>query len=182
MQTLIPDAVSTQAQPWGRAGRVLGWSLSGKALVLLAAGLLGAVPAFFHTGLIWMMFAWDGLIAALALLDAVLLPAPQALTVTRRFIHSPAIGIETEIDYEVEQASHGILAVTLTDALHPALLATPQALPLKVYPRETSHVSLRVRPRERGDLGLGRIYLRYRGLLGLAERWAACAAEQNIRV
>jgi uncharacterized protein (DUF58 family) len=37
-------------------------------------------------------------------------------------------------------------------------------------------------PGRRGDFRLGKVYLRYRGALGLVERWAVCDAKQDVRV
>ena len=54
------------------------------------------------------------------------LPDPSAILVTRRFLHSPALGERTEIEYEVVQQSNGIVTISVTDDLHAALIATPR--------------------------------------------------------
>jgi uncharacterized protein (DUF58 family) len=182
MQTLIPQAVTAEARYLGRAGRVLGFGLSTRALLLVAAGLLWAIPGFFHPHLIWMMLAWDGLIALLVVLDGMGLPAPSAIKVTRRFLHSPALGERTEIEYEVVQQSNGIVTVSVTDDLHAALIAVPRTLNVVAYPRDAVRVVLESYPARRGDFRLGKIYLRYRGALRMVERWAVCDAEQDVRV
>jgi uncharacterized protein (DUF58 family) len=182
MQTLIPNPVTAPAHPNGRFGRVLGFGLTPRALLLLLAGLLDAIPAFFHPHRLWLMFAWDALVALLIALDATRLPAPEDLAVTRRFVHSPAIGLETEIAYTVHHEAGAILSIALTDELHPSVLATPRALRLTAYPREAASVALTLRPRERGDAALGRIFLRYRSALALIERWAVADTAQRIRI
>jgi uncharacterized protein (DUF58 family) len=182
MQTLIPPPVTAKARYLGRAGRVLGFGLSPRTLLLLIAGVLWAIPAFFHSHRLWIMLAWDGLIALLAVVDGVSLPAPSAITVTRRFLHSPALGERTEVEYEVVQQSRGIVTVSVTDDLHPALIAAPRALTVVAYPRDLVRAVMDCYPGRRGDFRLGKIYLRYRGPLRLVERWAVCEAEQEIRV
>lgn len=182
MQTLIPQPVTARARYLGRAGRVLGFGLSAKALLLLIAGVLWAIPAFFHPHRLWMMLAWDGVIALLLVVDAMGLPSPSAIAVTRRFLNSPQLGERTEVEYEVVQESRGIVEVRLTDDLHTALLATPRSLTAVAYPRDAVRAVLEIYPRQRGDFRLGKIYLRYRGALRLVERWAVCDAEQNLRV
>jgi uncharacterized protein (DUF58 family) len=182
MQTLIPQPVTAEARYLGRAGRVLGFGLSARALLFLAAGLLWAIPAFFHPHRIWIMLAWDGLIALLVVLDGMGLPAPSAIKVTRRFLHSPALGERTEIEYEVVQLSDGIVTVSVTDDLHGALIAIPRTLNVVAYPRDAVRVVLESYPARRGDFRLGKIYLRYCGALRLVERWAVCDAEQDVRV
>jgi hypothetical protein len=74
MQTLIPQSATGQAKALGKAGRVLGYGLTPLAVGLFAAGLLMAVPAFFHLRQIGFMLGWDGLIALLVVIDAVRLP------------------------------------------------------------------------------------------------------------
>ena len=182
MQTLIPQPITAKARYLGRAGRVLGFGLSGRALLLLVAGVLWAIPAFFHNHRIWMMLVWDGLIGLLIVLDGMRLPASSAITVTRRFLHSPALGERTEVEYEVVQESNGIVTVLVTDDLHPALIAIPRPLAVLAYPRDAVRALLECYPGRRGDFKLGKIYLRYRGALRLVERWAVCDAEQDVRV
>ena len=182
MQTLIPQPVTARARYLGRAGRVLGFGLSARALLLLVAGVLWAIPAFFHPHRAWMMLAWDGLIVLMIVLDGMRLPAPSAITVTRHFLHSPALGDCTEIEYEVVQQSNVIVTVLVTDDLHPALIAVPRPLAVVTYPRDAVRAVLECYPGRRGDFRLGKIYLRYRGALRLVERWAVCDAEQDVRV
>jgi len=182
MQTLIPQPATARAHYLGRAGRVLGFGLSVRALLLLVAGVLWAVPAFFHPHRLWMMLVWDGLIALLVIVDLLSLPEPFVIEVTRRFVNSPALGERTEIEYEVKQQSNGIVTISVTDDLHPALIVTPRSLRVVAYPRDAVRVVLECYPGGRGDFRLGKIYLRYRGALQLVERWAVCDAEQDVRV
>jgi uncharacterized protein (DUF58 family) len=138
VQTLIPEPVTATARPNGRSsrlGRSLAFGLTSRALLLLLAGLLLSIPAFFHPHRIWMMLAWDALVLALIAFDLSKLPAPQAITITRRFLNSPAIGDATGIVHEVLQRSDSILELRVTDDLHPALIATPQTHTALAYPR-----------------------------------------------
>jgi uncharacterized protein (DUF58 family) len=182
MQTLIPQPITATARYFGRAGRVLGFGLSARSLLLLVAGVLWSIPAFFHPHRIWMMLVWDGLIGLLIVLDGIRLPAPSAIAATRRFLHSPALGERTEIEYEVVHQSDGIVRISITDDLHPALIGLPQSVTVVAYPRDAVRGLLECYPGRRGDFRLGKIYLRYRGVLGLVERWAVCDAEQDLRV
>ena len=100
---LIPSPLTARAKPNGRWGRVFGFGLTARALLLLLAGLLAALPAFYHPGRLWIMLAWDAVVAGLIAWDAWLLPAPGQMEVTRSFVQAPAIGEETEIAYTVVQ-------------------------------------------------------------------------------
>lgn len=182
MQTLIPEPVTAVARPSGRFGRALGFGLTPRALLLLLAGTLLSIPAFFHPHRLWIMLAWDALVATLILFDLTQLPSPDNLTITRRFIHSPALGEPTEIVHEVLQQSNALLEVRVTDELHLALIATPQTQSILAYPREPAKTAQSCYPSRRGDFRLGKVFLRYRGALRLVERWAVADTEQQVRV
>ena len=128
------------------------------------------------------MVAWDALVLLLAILDAAMLSAPAKITVERRFESSPVLGERTEITIEVTQESNQILEMRVTDALDPALDAMPAAKRVLAYPRDTARVMIECTPNARGDVALGEVFLRYRGTLKLAERWASVDLRQNIRV
>jgi uncharacterized protein (DUF58 family) len=146
------------------------------ALILLSAGLLMAVPAFFHPRQIGFMLGWDGLIALLVLIDAVRLPRPERFTVTRTFVDSPQLGqptrIELAVRYEPDAVRNSVIDVRMVDDLHPSLVAVPAVQRVEAFPREDAVSTSTIYARERGDFALGRVYLRYRGAFRLIERWA----------
>jgi uncharacterized protein (DUF58 family) len=187
IQTLIPPPLQAAAHPQGRWGRIFGYALTPRALLLLASGCLLAIPGFFLAGVhnqgwTWAMLGWDALLLLLALYDAGMLPAPAAIEVKRRFENSPVLGEPTQITLEVTQSSNHILDLRITDALHPAVDPMPATQRILVYPRDPARTAVDCTPNMRGDIVLGNVYLRYRGALQLVERWAAAGLEQNIRV
>ena len=182
MQTLIPQPVTATAVPQGRRGWLFGFALTPRALYLLLAGVLLAIPAFFVPHTLWMMPAWDIVILLLALVDALRLPAPAGLRVERRFEHAPALGEAAPVILSVVQHSARRLRVGLTDASHPALDLAPRNHFVDCYPHDPATLQVSTRPARRGDLPLGQIFLRYRSGMGLAERWAAAPAAQTVRV
>jgi len=173
MQTLIPQSASAKAQPIGRTGRLLGFGLTPLAMILLAAGLVLAAPAFWHPRWIWWMFAWDGVVLLLALLDAALLPRPADFAVTRSFLDSPQQGQPTRVELSVVMQADALVDLRLVDDLDTALVATPAEQRVQAYPRDPAVSVTTIYPRQRGDFTMRRVYLRYRGTLKLAERWAA---------
>ncbi len=175
MRTLIPPPASGRAQPLGRTGRWLGFGLTARALWLIVAGLLLALPAFWRPRAVWLVVAWDLLVLALALWDALRLPRPRQLAVSRTFLDSPQLGLATRVELAVTTEADQVLDVRVTDDLHPALVGVPETRHTEVFPRDPARIELNVWPRERGEFALGWIYLRWRGVLGLAERWGAAA-------
>ena len=179
IQTLIPAPVKARAEARG-----FGFALTARTLSLLLAGCLLAVPGFFHREWVWIgaMIGWDALVLLLAIIDVLTLPAPSQITVERRFEDSPVLGETTSIEIEVTQESNQIVDVRLSDALHPALAAVPPEGRVRAFPRDAVRITLECVPNTRGDAKLGKIYLRYRSALGLAERWARAGLEQEVRI
>ncbi len=177
MRTLIPPAASGQARPLGRSGRWFGFGLTTRALWLIVAGLALAVPAFWRPRAVWFMVGWDALVLLLAVWEVWRLPRPRQLTVRRTFLDSPQLGVTTRIELGVTAESGEVLAVRVTDDLHPALVGVPETRRMEVFPREAATVALTVWPRERGEFAMGLVFLRWRGALGLAERWGAAAPQ-----
>jgi uncharacterized protein (DUF58 family) len=182
MQTLIPQSASATAKPLGKWGRALGFGLTPLTLCLFASGFLLAVPAFYHPRDIYFMLAWDGLLALAALVDAVLLPKPEAITVTRGFLDSPQLGEGTRVERAVKQESDSVLDVRLVDDLHPSLIGAPPTQRVEAFPREDAVSMTTVYPLQRGDFALGKVFLRYRGVFKLVERWAVAEPSQRVRV
>lgn len=173
MQTLIPKDAKAIAHPTGRTGRLLGFGLTPLAVWLFAAGFLLSVPAFYHARRIGFMFAWDGLLLLAVALDRLLLPKPEALTVTRRFVDSPQLGQPTRVELALEHRANAVLDVRAVDDLHPALTGEPAMQRVSVFPREEAVSVTTVYPNHRGDFALRKVFLRYRGALKLVERWAS---------
>lgn len=179
IQTLIPTPVNARARARG-----FGYALTGRALLLLVAGGLLALPGFLNPlrGWVWAMVAWDALVIVLAVVDAVMLPVPSAITVGRRFGNSAVLGELTEVELEITQESNQILKVRLSDALHPALAAMPLSGEVRAFPRDAAAAMFQCVPNARGDVVLGKVFLRYSAALNLVERWAEADLEQGIRL
>ncbi len=175
MRTLIPPPASGRAQPLGRTGRWLGFGLTPRALWLIVAGFVLALPAFWRPHAVWFMVGWDALVVLLALWDALRLPRPRQLVVSRTFLDSPQLGLPTRVELAVTSDAEQVLDVSVTDDLHPALVGVPETRHVEVFPRDPARVEFTIWPRERGEFALGWVYLRWRGALGLGERWGAAA-------
>ncbi len=182
IQTLIPAPATAEARAPGRYGRFLGTTLTARALLLLAAGALWAIPGFFHLRWLPLMLAWDALVIALVIADALSLPPARALRVTRTFLDSPVLARETRIELEIQQATNSPLLLHVADDLHSALAQLPPSGTLTAWPRDPARIAFSVTPTRRGDFPLGGIWLRCRRSLGLVERRTVSRPEQRVRV
>ena len=176
--SLHPEPVRASAKPRGR----LAFGLTPRAMILLAVGLLLALPGFFKDNLSMGIWVWEAVVCFAIVLDGLRLPAAQLIAVERSWSNAPSIDSETEIELAVEQTGGTILECRLADDLPDALVATPATHLLRAFPGIRATVRYRIEPRERGDVRAGAVYVRYRSGLGLVEFWAVAPLEQTVRV
>jgi len=173
-----PEPIRAACRPRGR----LAFGLTPRTIWLLVAGLALALPGFFSARLAYGMLLWDGLVIVAALLDAMRLPAPQSITVERSWNNAPSLSSATEIEIAVEQNGGTILDCRIVDDLPEALVGVPLTHRLRAWPRVRARLRYTIEPRERGDVTTGAVYLRYRSLVGLIDKWAIAPLEQTVRV
>ncbi len=177
--SLAPPSVSAPAAHRSR----LSFGLTRRTLLLFLAGTLWLVPGFFIPKIAWGMSAWDLVLLLAVILDARRLPPPRKIVVERVWRNAPALANETEIEIRLTQQGAMILRCTATDDLTVALVESPPAINLDLYPNGQSNARYHFIPRERGDHNIGYVYLRYRtASLGLVERWAFADLRQQVRV
>ena len=176
--SLHPEKVRATCRPRGR----FAFGLTPRAIWLLAAGLLLALPGFFDARLGYAMLLWDALVLIGCVLDGMRLPPAREITVERSWSNAPALQSETEIELAVEHGGGTILECRLTDDLPDALVAAPAMERLRAFPRLRASLRYTIDPRERGDAKAGSVYLRYASPLGLVEKWGIAPLEQTVRV
>jgi uncharacterized protein (DUF58 family) len=176
--SLHPEPVRGRCKPRGRVA----FGLTPRAMLLLAAGLLLALPGFFSDRLSFGMYVWDLIVCIAIVADALRLPAAHSIAIERSFSNAPALDSETVIELAVEQNGGAILDCRLIDNLPNALVVTPATHILRVFPGIRASLRYSIYPRERGDARAGDVYLRYRSGLGLIEFWAVAALQQTVRV
>ena len=176
--SLHPDAVSAACRPRGR----FAFGLTPRAIWLLVASLVLALPGFFDAHLAYGMLLWDAIILAAALWDGARLTAPQQITVDRSWSNAPSLDSATEIELGVLQTGSAILVCRVVDDLPDALVREPATRLLRAYPNVRASLRYQFEPRERGDAKAGAVFLRYTSSLGLIERWAVAPLEQTVRV
>jgi uncharacterized protein (DUF58 family) len=176
--SLHPQPVRANCKPRGR----LAFGLTPRAMLLLAAGLLLALPGFFSDRLSFAMCGWDLIVCIAIVADALRLPAAHSIAIERSWSNAPALDSDTGIELAIEQNGRAILECRLIDDLPDALVGTPATHILRVFPGIRASLRYRIQPRERGDARAGDVYLRYRSGLGLIEFWAVATLRQTVRV
>lgn len=176
--TVQPDTARAPAQPRGR----LAWALTPRTLYLLLGGCLFLIPAFFRPGYAFCVVAWDVCVLVAALADAVRLPAPRAIDCERMWLGAPSLGREVELELAVAQHGDSLIHCTIIDDLPSAFVEEPARHTLDAYPEARASIRYHFIPMQRGDHATGRMYLRYRSTIGLAERWAVADLIQTVRI
>ncbi len=149
--------------------------------------LLLAVPALLSLGvlvdraLLLPLLSLDGLIAFVALVDAVL-SRGAAVEVTRRAPEVFSLGEHNRVHLELRSTDGHARVVHVSDDLFPG--ATSPDLPLQVTlaPGDVAEASYRVVPERRGGFTLGDHFVRYASRLRLWTRQVRISARDPVRV
>jgi uncharacterized protein (DUF58 family) len=129
-----------------------------------------------------ILFAWDGLVIALAIVDLARLVKPGQLKITRKWSAPLSIGAESSVSLTVENEGRSVVEVRLSDYVPPALRRDLALLDARVGAIDLAEVSYTVNPRERGDMEIGRVALSWSSAWRLVERWGTVPIEQRVRV
>lgn len=155
---------------------------SRRAIAVLLAGVL-IIPAgyLWGGGMIWF-WLYNGMFAALSIVDLAMLPKRRSLAVTRilpdRAEHKQSFDIR--IDVSFREAPRFPLSVEAADDLP---LTFMEHLPLKQrFEGKELQFTYSTQPSERGDYPLRYVYVRYSGVIGLWNKQARVATEQIVSV
>ncbi len=178
--SLHPEPVRAACQPRGR----FAFGLTPRTIWLLVAGLALALPGFFFARLGYGMLIWDALVLVAA---CCWIGSRLAL---RRRNHRGALVEQRALSFQpnrnrnrrrTERRNNIWIAASSTICrkrwwpcrLHGVCASIRACGPLCATP------SIRA---QRGDVTTGSVYLRYRSLLGLIDKWAMAPLQQTVRV
>ncbi len=175
---LVPKPVTAAAQ----RSRRFGVGFGRRFFLLIAVGVLWAVPAFWDARFLLVMLAWDALALLAWAIDLSTLPSPRQLVLERSWSGPAALSDKVEVTISVQNLSGTSIECRILDDVPQALRSEPPAIVVKAARRDSNSVSYTARPLERGDVKLGAAYLRYQSSARFAERWAKAEIGQTIRV
>ena len=175
---LVPKPVTAAAQK----NRRFGVGFGQRFFLLIAVGVLWAVPAFWDKHFLLVMLAWDAFVFLAWAIDLSSLPGPHQLVVQRSWGAPAALSDNVDVTISLQNLSGTSIECRLLDDVPETLRHEPPTLVLKAPRRDTSATSYTARPLERGDVKLGAAYLRYQSVAHFAERWAKADIGQTVRV
>jgi uncharacterized protein (DUF58 family) len=178
VRSLAPAPIEAAARPNGHFGGGAG----PRFFLLLGAGFAWLIPGAFNPAYFWGLLIWDALLVIFFLRDWARLPRATSLKVRRECVHALSIGVAVEISLEVNNPSPLGLRIMAMDELAPSIWHKLRWLSFLAPAGSYGRVSQRFTPGERGDVKLGKVYLRYRSAFDMAERWAVADLDQTVRI
>jgi uncharacterized protein (DUF58 family) len=176
--TFVPATVSARAHSTGR----LKFGFGTRFFLVLLLGLGWVVPAVWFPRLIVGMFFWDGLFLLLWLQDLLRLPKPAELELQRVWSSPPSLGVRSKVSIKLHNfGSHAVFARVVDEAPR-ALRDAPPVMELTAPAGGSRGAEYDILPGQRGDLAIGKTYLRFQSAIGLAERWAVAETAATARV
>jgi len=172
-----PPAIAT-----ARANGRIPFGFGSRFFVALLLGLGWLVPAWWMPRLIVAMFLWDALLLAAWFWDLQALPRAGQLEVRRIWRLRPALAVPATITIALRNAGKLAIHAAIVDEAPPQLRLEPPTLGLFINGNRTAAAEYSILPGERGDVRLGRTFLRYQSPMHLAERWAVAETSQVVCV
>ena len=176
--TFIPAVATARAHSAGRFRIGFGT----RFFVALLIGLVWVVPAAWSPRLIAGMFVWDGLFLLLWLQDLLRLPKPGELELQRVWHSPPSLGVRSKVSVELHNFGRRPVFARVTDETSRALRREPPTVELAVPAGISASAEYEILPAQRGDLPIGKFFVRYQSALRLAERWAVAETSASVRV
>jgi uncharacterized protein (DUF58 family) len=176
--SLVPPRIEARLLSRGR----LPFAFGTRFFVALLLGLIWLAPAWWSPRLIAAMFLWDALVLAAWLFDLLHLPAPSQLEARRIWNSAPSLARPATIEIEIQNYSRTPIYASLIDETPLALRDQPPAMDIAVPNAAPVRHAYPIVPRTRGDVAVGKLFLRYRTSFSFAERWAAADLAQTVRI
>jgi uncharacterized protein (DUF58 family) len=175
---LAPPAVAAPAARFSR----FPFAFAPRFFVALVAGLAWLGPAWWDWRFALLMLAWNLTVLVAWAIDVRQLPRPGSLQVSRAWLAPVSLGVEAVVEIAVANRTPRRLTAFVRDDVPPPLtLGVPQ-VQVTLPALSSASATYRIHPTQRGDLQLGKVFLRVQCSLKLAEGWYAAPLEQTVRV
>jgi uncharacterized protein (DUF58 family) len=175
---LTPAPIEAVCKPRGH----FGFAFGSRFFFLLIVGSLWVIPAFWNRTFLYGLLAWDGFLVLVAVIDLLQLPRPAQLTVERRWPVAPSLDSTSTIVLLLRNQSGRRVQGTLVDNVPQTIRRQTPIVEISADPRREGHAKYEIHPTGRGDILAGKTYLRYQGVLQMAQRWCVADLAQTVRV
>jgi uncharacterized protein (DUF58 family) len=175
---LVPPEATSRARSLGRVP----FGFGPRFFVMLLLGLLWLVPAWWAPRFVFAMILWDLLALAGFTVDLLQLPKPVEMEARRSWEHAVSLATRCNVSLAVRNFGKAAVRCTLIDETPASFRNAPPTLLLAVPAGKIASILYSILPRERGDVSMGRTFLRYQSRLGFAERWTVAETSQIVRV
>jgi len=175
---LVPPAVSASATSSHRWPVAFQW----RFFLALLLGLLWMGPAWRDQRALYALLLWDCVALLVWFVDLARLPKPREIVVSRRWLEPLSLDIDSRVELRVANSGAREVEVVIEDDVPPVLSPLLPRFTLTVPPRGSAVAAYSVHPTTRGNVSMGRTFLRYHGPARFAERWAAVDARQTLRI
>ncbi|MGB8788993.1 MAG: DUF58 domain-containing protein [Candidatus Acidiferrales bacterium] len=175
---LVPPAAMARARALGR----MPFGFGPRFFVAFLLGFVWLGPAWWVPRLIAAMFLWDGLVVAAWIWDFLRLPRPDQLELRRVWHVRPSLSVPSTIAIELKNLGRTSIRAHVVDETPLQLRIEPAAIEVIAPGSKMSRAEYPILPAERGDVRLGRMFVRYQSAMRLAERWAVADTTQVVCV
>lgn len=128
------------------------------------------------------MALWDAMAVAMWVWDFARLPHPNQIEIRRVWSTAPALGTQSSIELQVDNAGKFPISAMVIDDVLPIFRFEPPALEIQARPGESGGAHYEIFPTTRGDARFGPVFVRYQSFFRIAERWARADISQIVRV
>ena len=136
--------------------------------VLIALALIPLSLSWQHPWLRWFAFGYDVLLVVLAFVDSGISHLDKGVSITREFGSRFAVGAETEVRIQVQNASNRAINVIVKDEYPPQMVLNgPREARMFVEAQSSATLIYGLTPPRRGRFEFGNTALRFRSRLNL---------------
>ena len=150
---------------------------------LAALAFIPLLLAWGRPWLAWLALAYDFLLISAAIIDARLSELPKGFGLARKFGSRFAMGAETEVRIEIQNASNRPVSLVVKDEYPPQMaLSGEREGQVRVDAHGTAALMYGVTPPRRGRFEFGHTALRFRSRLGLVWKQVRVANPEAVKV
>jgi uncharacterized protein (DUF58 family) len=160
----------------------LSFGIGRRFLFLLVVGLSWIIPVFWNPRFVYATLAWDIVVLLAYVLDYFQLPKPAQLLIQRAWLAAPSLSNTSKVQLTLKNEGRIGIDCTLLDDLPLALRRETPLVRLRVPAQAERSVSYAIHLAQRGDLAVGKTFVRYQSAAQLAERWAVADLRQTVRI